>query len=400
MRKMIIGCLVVLFCCLRSEAMTQRIPSQDMDLMAAQLYSQGLSPTEVNQILKDMGYPVRTRSPSPVRGAAAARPRTPSPQPHQDMDAMAAQLYSQGLSSKEVNQILKDMGYPVRERSPSPRGAAAARPRTPSPVRAERTLTQAKADWLQRTPLIGAGSPTIAGFGDNVDPLHIFNPLYNQSYPNVPVIHQYNPQVSTHGGNFPLVVRIPGTLRAALPPRIKEVFHTDSAPNLEIYWVIYNQTGLKGTGGGDADNIIFRPQYWVQPSGNNIGFSIPAQLLDHTGAHYNLPSVGYSIHDGDPGNPAITIRRICSPNAPLIPFHAALQEDNSKPFWSFVQHEGRSAVTYTWVLYGDDTTYLNQVKQDSATLLHLLGNLQRYKERFSQPTQKMIEEINEILGRR
>lgn len=252
--------------------------------------------------------------------------------------------------------------------------------------------------WLKDTLLIGEDRDAIAGFPAAKHRLDVFNPLYGnnfvgappaqrKAFPNVPIIHQYDPNAASNGGFFPLVVKLPPLSQLYLPDHIKGQLNLAAYPNCEIYWTVQSNGSIAAVGRGAADNIVFRPQYWAQPNGAPIKFSATAHLIDPDGKHYPLGAVGYSIHDG-----------VASPNVPIIPFQKKLRSDTSVSFWSLTQYGGRTALSLHWILVdGADETELKKVIQHSGTLYELINGLRHQRAFFSPSAQHMIDEVETIL---
>ena len=264
-------------------------------------------------------------------------------------------------------------------RPPSPSGA---RGRSPSPAR------QGEKHWLEDTLLIQDEAGAVAGFKDIKNRLDVFNPLYGEAFtelsdlekrifPNAPLIHPYNGIASPQGVFFPLVVNIPTVFFSSLPERVHSGFKLEDDSKCELFWVVQDSNSL------GAESIVFRPQYWFQPNGKSVKFSLDAHLLGPDDAVHNLGKVGYSIHDG-----------VASPNAPVIPFQDKLRSEESHRFWSFVSGP-RAALTCHWILGPQDIKIVKQQIQESPTMLELLNNLRCNKRLFSNP--RMVEEIEEVF---
>jgi hypothetical protein len=251
--------------------------------------------------------------------------------------------------------------------------------------------------WLQHTPLIGESRAAVGGFEKIKDRLDVFNPLYGASFkahgvpphqrkvfPNVPIVHQYDPQASSGGGYFPLIVKFPSLFLPLLPQNIQA--HFKPVPDCELYWAVQLIGSFSGTGRGVKDNIVFRPQYWVQPNGAPVAFKADVHLLDPEGHYLHLPPTGYSIHDG-----------VASPNAPVIPFQGLLKSGETVSFWSLTKYGKRTAITYHWILNDADMIPLGRSIEQSATIQELAINLRKNRALFSN--HRVIDEIEFILGR-
>lgn len=360
---------------------------------------QGEAQQVVNLINQAQGPVSSTprRTPSPIRGARPSSPplipsasaqggasgrRSPSPvhrsSPSFEDDDLQAALEISRITAEEEAQLRY-------AKAASLSGSGAFGRRSPSPV-----LQMSPSEtWLNETFLISDGVGSIGGFDKVADRMAIFNPLYannfpdagphhSKVFPNVPIVHQYNPAALPGGVFFPLVIKISPLFIAKLPPYIQI-----KPDNLELYWVVQTRSSINQTGGGAADNIVFRPQYWVQPSGAAIAFSAHVHVWDPQGQHVHLPLTGYSIHDG-----------VASPNAPVIPFQAELKSGKSTRFWSLTTHGSRTALTCHWVLADQDIDGLNEVLKKSVTIKDLIIGLRKSRGYFES---KMIEEIEQLF---
>lgn len=256
--------------------------------------------------------------------------------------------------------------------------------------------------WLETTKMIGKRYGfSVAGFPGVSHRLEVFNPLYannfvgkagvtpgeEKAFPNVPIVHQYNPRAAANGAFYPLVVKLPDLDHLNLSEHIKDKLKLAAYPTCEIYWTVQNVDSLSAQGEGAGDNIVYRPQYWVQPNGAPIAFSTDAQLMGPDGDHHQLGAVSYSIHDG-----------VASPNAPVIPFHDRLRSGKSTSFWSLVSYGGRTALSLHWIVSQDgDIGVLEGMISRSTTLADLMKNLGHQRGFFSHSAQHMIDEVETIL---
>lgn len=159
-------------------------------------------------------------------------------------------------------------------------------------------------------------------------------PHYRRAFPKIPVVHQYNPEVSTDGGRVPLVFNVNAQLHSLLPARVQAAIK----PALEIGIVFQSMQQL--TAGGDG--LCFRPQTWISSNGAAFSGSTTIQWLEPDTDKALSLSSGYSIHDG-----------VSSPNGPRLPTKPA-----NDPFvcWSRTQWNARSILTaHVFVPFGMET---------------------------------------------
>lgn len=317
----------------------------------------------------------------------------PPPHPHQHRSKT-----SEGIEDEELARALEESRL-QDERDRTRRAAEGqARAEADKEKAMQHTQKQMMQQWLRDTFLIGSDRAAVAGFPGVAHRLDIFNPLYGnhfegapsaerKAFPNVPIIHQYDPLAASNGAFFPLVVKLPNMPALHLQDRIKSQLKLAAHPHCEIYWTVQTSGSITAVGNGERDNIVYRPQYWAQPSGAPITFAADVHLLDFKGHPHHLGAVGYSIHDG-----------VASPNAPVIPFQDKLRSGESTSFWSLISYGGRTALSLHWILArGEDITEFERAIHHSVTLEGLMQYLSHHRAFFSPLAQHMIDEIETIL---
>lgn len=159
-------------------------------------------------------------------------------------------------------------------------------------------------------------------------------PHYHKAFPKIPVVHQYNPEVSTDGGWVPLVFNVDAQLYSLLPARVQGAIK----PAEEIGIVFQSMQQL--TAG--SDGLCFRPQTWISPNGAAFSGNTTIQWLEPSTDKAVSLSSEYSIHDG-----------VSSPNSPRLETKPA---DDPFVCWSRIQWNKRSILTaHVFVPFGMDT---------------------------------------------